>query len=164
MSATRLATTFTRSLRTAAPRPSPSASHLPLAFLAPSWSSRPFTSSLSRPDAPPSAPSLPSPGVSASHEVEVGKGRTAIGRVERRLQITFTCTAAVPIDGRSVAEILPGEEVDGKQCGHRSTHEFSRRSYEKGIVLIECPGCKNRHLIGKQPFVSSAVRFRADRW
>jgi len=67
------------------------------------------------------------------------------------LQITFTCTAAVPVDGRSIAEIVPGEEVDGKQCGHRSTHEFSRRSYEKGIVLVECPGCKNRHLIGEQP-------------
>ncbi|ORY69171.1 DNL zinc finger-domain-containing protein [Leucosporidium creatinivorum] len=34
-----------------------------------------------------------------------------------------------------------------KPCHHRSTHEFSRRSYEKGIVLIECPGCGNRHLI-----------------
>jgi protein import protein ZIM17 len=32
-------------------------------------------------------------------------------------------------------------------CGHRSTHEFSRKSYEKGVVLIQCPECKARHLI-----------------
>ncbi|KAI0955265.1 hypothetical protein AcW1_006896 [Taiwanofungus camphoratus] len=46
---------------------------------------------------------------------------------EPRLSLTFTCT------------------VTG--CGARSTHQFTRRSYERGIVLVECPGCKNRHLI-----------------
>lgn len=44
-----------------------------------------------------------------------------------RLQLTFTCT--VP------------------DCGTRSTHEFSKHSYTKGVVLVACPGCKNRHLI-----------------
>ncbi|KAF8573764.1 zf-DNL-domain-containing protein, partial [Ramaria rubella] len=44
-----------------------------------------------------------------------------------RLSLTFTCT--VP------------------DCSHRSTHEFSKASYEKGIVLVQCPNCKNRHLI-----------------
>ncbi|KIJ55440.1 hypothetical protein M422DRAFT_57867 [Sphaerobolus stellatus SS14] len=33
------------------------------------------------------------------------------------------------------------------ECDHRSTHEFTKASYEKGIVLIQCPKCKNRHLI-----------------
>lgn len=47
--------------------------------------------------------------------------------VQPRLQLTFTCT--VP------------------QCGTRSTHEFTKHSYTKGIVLVQCPGCKNRHLI-----------------
>ncbi|KAI0825757.1 DNL zinc finger-domain-containing protein, partial [Irpex lacteus] len=46
---------------------------------------------------------------------------------EPRLSLTFTCT--VP------------------QCETRSTHEFTRRSYERGIVIVQCPGCKNRHLI-----------------
>jgi len=46
---------------------------------------------------------------------------------EPRLSLTFTCTV--------------------KDCGTRSTHEFTKRSYERGIVLVECPGCKNRHLI-----------------
>jgi hypothetical protein len=38
--------------------------------------------------------------------------------------LTFTCTA--------------------NDCGHRSTHEFAKRSYEKGIVLVQCPECKSR--------------------
>lgn len=51
-----------------------------------------------------------------------------IGKIERRLSITFTCT--VP------------------DCGHRSSHEFSRLAYERGIVLCQCPACLTRHLIG----------------
>ncbi|TFY68284.1 hypothetical protein EVG20_g3626 [Dentipellis fragilis] len=46
---------------------------------------------------------------------------------EPKLSLTFTCT--VP------------------NCNERSTHQFTKRAYEKGIVLVECPGCKNRHLI-----------------
>lgn len=53
--------------------------------------------------------------------------RTPIGQIEQRLAITFTCSV--------------------EDCGHRSTHEFSKRSYTKGIVIVQCPGCKNRHLI-----------------
>lgn len=41
-----------------------------------------------------------------------------------KLSITFTCT------------------VSG--CGERSTHQFTKHAYEKGIVLVQCPGCKNR--------------------
>lgn len=59
--------------------------------------------------------------------------RQPIGQLERRLNITFTCT--VPT------------------CGHRSSHEFSRHAYEKGIVLCQCPQCHSRHLIGKYPIV-----------
>jgi len=43
---------------------------------------------------------------------------------EPRLSLTFTCTAGT--------------------CTTRSTHQFTKRAYEKGIVLIECPGCKTR--------------------
>lgn len=84
-----------------------------------------------------SAPSAPEPPAPTKH---------AIGRINRRLQITFTCTADVPILEGTV--VLEDEEQETRPCSHRSTHEFSRVSYEKGIVLIECPGCKNRHLIG----------------
>ncbi|SHO78408.1 Similar to S.cerevisiae protein ZIM17 (Protein co-chaperone with a zinc finger motif) [Malassezia sympodialis ATCC 42132] len=53
--------------------------------------------------------------------------QTPEGEVQPRLQLTFTCT--VP------------------SCHTRSSHEFSKRSYTHGIVIVECPGCKNRHLI-----------------
>ncbi|TFK90823.1 zf-DNL-domain-containing protein [Polyporus arcularius HHB13444] len=46
---------------------------------------------------------------------------------EPKLSLTFTCTV--------------------EACHTRSTHQFTKRSYEKGIVIVECPGCKNRHLI-----------------
>ena len=43
---------------------------------------------------------------------------------EPKLSLEFTCT------------------VEG--CGHRSKHQFTKRSYTSGIVLVQCPGCKNR--------------------
>jgi mitochondrial protein import protein ZIM17 len=46
-------------------------------------------------------------------------------QIEPKISLTFTCT------------------VSG--CGERSTHQFTRRAYEKGIVLVQCPGCKNRY-------------------
>ncbi|ALO60577.1 hypothetical protein CNBE3470 [Cryptococcus deneoformans B-3501A] len=58
---------------------------------------------------------------------ENGSSPRQVGQIEPRLQMTFTCTA--------------------DDCGHRSTHEFSKRSYQKGIVLVQCPSCKARHLI-----------------
>ncbi|KZT37962.1 zf-DNL-domain-containing protein [Sistotremastrum suecicum HHB10207 ss-3] len=48
-------------------------------------------------------------------------------KIQPKLSLTFTCTVA--------------------DCGHRSTHEFKKASYERGIVIVECPSCKNRHLI-----------------
>ncbi|KXN87686.1 hypothetical protein AN958_08323 [Leucoagaricus sp. SymC.cos] len=53
--------------------------------------------------------------------------KQVLGKIEPKLSITFTCT------------------VEG--CGERSTHQFTKHAYEKGIVLVQCPGCQNRHLI-----------------
>ncbi|KAF9054712.1 DNL zinc finger-domain-containing protein [Panaeolus papilionaceus] len=74
-----------------------------------------------------SSESLDSPPVSGKEAEPTVTSQQLPGRIEPRLSITFTCT--VP------------------DCNERSTHEFSKRSYEKGIVLVQCPGCKNRHLI-----------------
>lgn len=43
---------------------------------------------------------------------------------EARLGIVFTCTV--------------------EACSHRSSHTFTKRAYERGIVIVQCPGCKNR--------------------
>jgi len=44
---------------------------------------------------------------------------------EEAYQITFTC----------------------KPCGDRSTHRMSKQGYHRGTVLIQCPSCKNRHVM-----------------
>lgn len=45
--------------------------------------------------------------------------------VAHRMQITYTCNV----------------------CDLRSTKHFYKKSYQKGIVLIRCDGCKNLHLV-----------------
>jgi hypothetical protein len=142
-----------------------------------SFSSKYYYSTPSSSSATPPSATTTDPAVNAAEEFIPKK--TAIGKINRRLQITFTCTAAIippPPDDPSPAvielkndgsvvegivnldqtEVVPvsseGEGIQEEEesiCGYRSTHEFSRISYEKGIVLIECPGCKNRHLIGE---------------
>ncbi|WVF72799.1 hypothetical protein IAT40_007617 [Kwoniella sp. CBS 6097] len=115
-----LACAYYRSSRSATPLPS---------------SSRRWNSSSSGPD---SSSSSSSSGASASSSASApenpaieapaeGYKPQKIAQIEPRLQMTFTCTA--------------------NDCGHRSTHEFSKRAYTKGLVLVQCPECKSRHLI-----------------
>jgi protein import protein ZIM17 len=44
---------------------------------------------------------------------------------EEAYRITFTC----------------------KPCGERSAHRMSKQGYHRGTVLIQCPTCKNRHVM-----------------
>jgi protein import protein ZIM17 len=41
-----------------------------------------------------------------------------------------------------------------KACRHRSSHTVSKQGYHKATVLIQCPGCKARHLISDHLHVS----------
>ncbi len=41
-----------------------------------------------------------------------------------------------------------------KKCGTRSSHIISKQAYLTGSVLVQCPGCKNRHLIADHLNVS----------
>lgn len=34
-----------------------------------------------------------------------------------------------------------------KPCQHRSSHKVTKQGYHHGTVLIQCPGCKQRHVI-----------------
>lgn len=67
-----------------------------------------------------SAPTNSSQSSTTSHHTHRGQ----IDPPEPRLSLTFTCTAS--------------------NCSTRSSHTFTKRAYEKGVVLVECPGCKNR--------------------
>lgn len=49
----------------------------------------------------------------------------AAGEVTPMYQISFTC----------------------KKCDTRSSHKMSHQAYHGGTVLVQCPGCENRHLI-----------------
>ncbi|CED84677.1 Uncharacterized conserved protein [Phaffia rhodozyma] len=72
--------------------------------------------------------------------------------------LTFTCTAQIPdpnststsTSTSSDAALTPSVSDDPEPlvlCHHRSTHQFSKQAYTQGIVLVQCPGCQNRHLI-----------------
>lgn len=64
------------------------------------------------------------PNVTQSSTVSSHTHRLQKDPLEPRLSLTFTCTAP--------------------NCSTRSSHTFTKRAYEKGVVLVECPGCKNR--------------------
>lgn len=61
-------------------------------------------------------------------EQDQGTQSQSIGQIEPKLSLTFTCTV--------------------QDCGHRSSHEFTKRSYEKGIVLVQVSTCMRRSLDG----------------
>lgn len=46
-------------------------------------------------------------------------------RIQPRMAIAFTCNI----------------------CTNRVTRTFSKTSYEKGVVIVTCPECKNHHII-----------------
>ncbi|KAJ7780171.1 DNL zinc finger-domain-containing protein [Mycena maculata] len=73
------------------------------------------------------APGVSEPGPGAQSELATTSSQALPEAIAPKLSLTFTCTA------------------DG--CAQRSTHQFSKQAYESGLVLVQCPGCKNRHLI-----------------
>eukprot|EP00184_Porphyridium_aerugineum_P001134 CAMPEP_0184694888 /NCGR_PEP_ID=MMETSP0313-20130426/2703_1 /TAXON_ID=2792 /ORGANISM="Porphyridium aerugineum, Strain SAG 1380-2" /LENGTH=173 /DNA_ID=CAMNT_0027153249 /DNA_START=218 /DNA_END=739 /DNA_ORIENTATION=+ len=70
----------------------------------------------------------------------------------------FTLSDALPpnIDAlkrsKKSGVVLPGEMIvaftcDVSGCNTRIARRIKKKSYDSGVVLIECPKCKNRHLI-----------------
>jgi len=59
-------------------------------------------------------------------------------------------------DDDNAASEIPGAQKGGKKlaivftctvCDTRSIKQFTEHAYTKGVVIVQCPGCRNRHLI-----------------
>lgn len=60
-----------------------------------------------------------------THLPSIQNGTNPEKQTTGKMRIVFTCTV----------------------CNTRNSRKFSKLSYEKGIVIIECDGCGNNHLI-----------------
>lgn len=49
-----------------------------------------------------------------------------------------------------------------KKCDTRSSHTFSKQAFQKGTVLIQCPGCKGRHLIADNLKIFKDNKFKLE--
>ena len=74
----------------------------------------------------------------------------AIRPFARRFQTTSASSSTSTQNEQSASrEEAPAYEMTFtcKVCETRSTHRISKQGYHHGTVLIQCPGCKNRHLM-----------------
>ncbi|EMD66462.1 hypothetical protein COCSADRAFT_112859 [Bipolaris sorokiniana ND90Pr] len=62
---------------------------------------------------------------------------------------TAAPTSTTAPDSRLERDQVPSYELTFtcNVCKTRSSHRLSKQGYHHGTVLIQCPGCKNRHLI-----------------
>ncbi|SCU93234.1 LADA_0G02014g1_1 [Lachancea dasiensis] len=53
----------------------------------------------------------------------------------------------IPLESLKVDKPMMMIAFTCKKCETRSSHTMSKQAYTGGTVLIQCPGCKSRHLI-----------------
>ncbi|KAG0689618.1 hypothetical protein C6P40_004777 [Pichia californica] len=49
-----------------------------------------------------------------------------------------------------------------KKCDTRSSHVMSKQAYQHGTILVQCPGCKSRHLIADHLKIFSDHRIKLE--
>ena len=65
------------------------------------------------------------PSTNSQNEEKIGSDRLYIKQVPPKMHLMYTC----------------------KVCQTRNQHVISRVAYTKGVVIVECEGCRNNHLI-----------------
>lgn len=58
-------------------------------------------------------------------EVPIDGSTADVGKIEVKMNLIYTC----------------------KSCGGHNSHMISKQAYEKGVVIVTCESCNNRHLI-----------------
>lgn len=49
-----------------------------------------------------------------------------------------------------------------KKCDTRSSHVMSKQAYQHGTILVQCPGCKSRHLVADHLKIFSDHRIKLE--
>lgn len=49
-----------------------------------------------------------------------------------------------------------------KKCDTRSSHVMSKQAYQQGTILVQCPGCKSRHLVADHLKIFSDNRIKLE--
>jgi protein import protein ZIM17 len=84
--------------------------------------------------------------------------------------VRFESSAASPTSPNAPESRLEREQVPSYEltftcnvCKTRSSHRLSKQGYHHGTVLIQCPDCKNRHLIADHLKVRCGVTTNCSR-
>lgn len=117
------------------------------------WAGRRWCSSFSSHAGTP--PSPPAPVASTATGVSLEEQLRSLSPEDQTLIRTALSTPAAassPSAGMGGPGIGPahGEMVAAFTCGrcdHRTVKRFSKHAYTKGVVLVECPNCRVKHLL-----------------
>lgn len=111
---------------------------------------------------PATASASDTPGAAAPGTFEVAPGRRLEPRLEEASQSSTSSRSTTGAEAEAAAAALharpPPGHTDFQQrqlvmlftctkCNTRAAKAFSKQSYEQGVVIVECPGCHNKHLI-----------------
>lgn len=86
------------------------------------------------------------------HQVQEYQGRQCVKPIQQIR--SFSRSKCLPSESTGGTSSLPEKQevkkflaYTCKVCNTRNSHMFSKLAYEKGIVIVTCEGCKNKHLI-----------------